>query len=181
LLLLIKAINVNLGRIDKEHILDFTISVENKILQYITNNCIHEKGEIKSGIQQGLSIYKYENINKWMVKGRIETRKPVLFQLSKSIFIKRQPEHFHLKNLHGTSKSIAHEATQVAWSKDIKLQAKQIVRDCSECARYNKNPENQMMASLPEFRTTMSPPFTFVAIDFVGPLEYLTGSLKKEE
>jgi hypothetical protein len=36
-----------------------------------------------------------------------------------------------------------------------------------------------MMASLPEFRTTILPPFTLVSIDFVGPLEYLTGSLRK--
>jgi hypothetical protein len=88
-------INVILSKIDKEHVFDLTISVEIKVLQYIANNSIHEIDEIKSGIQQGLAIYKDEIINKWMVKGRIETRKPVLFQLSKSIFIKRLLEHFH--------------------------------------------------------------------------------------
>jgi hypothetical protein len=129
-----------LSKIDKERIFDLTISVKNKVLPYIANNCIHEIDEIKSGIPQGSSIYKDENINKWMVKGKIETRKPVFFQLSISIFIKRLLEHFHLKKLHGTSKSIAHEATQVGWLKDIKQQAKPIVRDCSECARYNINP-----------------------------------------
>jgi hypothetical protein len=57
------AINVILSKIDHKHVFDLTISVDNKILQYIVNSCILEISEIKSGIQQGRGIYKNKDID----------------------------------------------------------------------------------------------------------------------
>ena len=48
--------------------------------------------------------------------------------------------------------------------------SKMIVRKCVICARFNRSTQSQLMGQLPRERITISRLFTFICIDFAGPL-----------
>ena len=59
---------------------------------------------------------------------------------------------------------------------------KSVLKDCVVCKRHHGQPCNQKMADLPKERTaTTDPPFTFVGVDYFGPMnvKFRRGSTKR--
>jgi hypothetical protein len=117
----------------------------------------------------------------WLVKGRLTDQEPVIYQPTKSIFIKRILEYFHVKGLHQTAITISQKVSGVEWATNLKQKAKNVIKECLQCSCFHKNPEEQVMAMMPEFKTQKTPSLLFFSIDFVGELTYLTGNKKNHK
>ncbi len=71
--------------------------------------------------------------------------------------------------LGGVSLTLA-RSRQKFWIIRGKDLAKEVVKACVKCARYNAEPFKQQMGSLPPCRVNASRPFTHVGIDYAGPI-----------
>ena len=66
--------------------------------------------------------------------------------------------------------TLARSRTYV-WIVKGKSLAKQIAFNCPKCRRERKRMESQLMGMLQEAHLTVSPPWTFVSLDFMGPVQ----------
>ena len=66
--------------------------------------------------------------------------------------------------------TLARSRTYV-WVVRGKALAKQVVKNCFVCRRERKRMESQLMGMMQEAHLTVSPPWTFVSLDFAGPVE----------
>ncbi|GBN00176.1 hypothetical protein AVEN_206044-1 [Araneus ventricosus] len=78
-------------------------------------------------------------------------------------------EHFHIKNLHVGAKTLLHLVRQEYWPLNGRNNARRIVHEFLKCYKAKPKLEEQIMASLPRERVTVSSPFTNTGIDLCGP------------
>ncbi|XP_042899319.2 uncharacterized protein [Parasteatoda tepidariorum] len=69
-------------------------------------------------------------------------------------------QYFHLKNLHVGAQTLLHCVRQEFWPLNGRNTARKIVHDCITCFKAKPKIEQQIMASLPKERVTISPPFS---------------------
>ncbi|GBN45406.1 hypothetical protein AVEN_185238-1 [Araneus ventricosus] len=78
-------------------------------------------------------------------------------------------EHFHIKNLHVGAQTLLHLVRQEYWPLNGRNNARRIVHECLKCYKTKPKLEEQIMASLPRERVTVSSPFSNTGIDLCGP------------
>nr|XP_042913389.1 uncharacterized protein LOC122273384 [Parasteatoda tepidariorum] len=78
-------------------------------------------------------------------------------------------QYFHLKNLHVGAQTLLHCVRQEFWPLNGRNTARKIVHDCITCFKAKPKIEQQIMASLPKERVTISPPFSKTGTDLCGP------------
>ncbi|XP_075163176.1 uncharacterized protein LOC142235803 [Haematobia irritans] len=61
----------------------------------------------------------------------------------------------------------------------LKPRVKALIHKCKTCLIYKHKPSNQIMAPLPPERCNFSPPFHVTGIDFAGPFELKSSTLRK--
>ena len=76
----------------------------------------------------------------------------------------------HEKNLHCGASQLLNGLREDYWILKGGLATKKFTRRCFVCQKVNKRHQEQVMAPLPDFRCTESPPFTHTGLDFAGPL-----------
>ena len=85
----------------------------------------------------------------------------------------------HLKNLHSGAATTLAILRQKFWILRGLQATKKVIRKCVPCRKINQPNCTEIMANLPDFRTTPSNPFTFVGIDYTGPLLITKASHKR--
>lgn len=60
----------------------------------------------------------------------------------------------------------------------LKPRVKSIIHKCKTCILYKQKPSSQIMAPLPTERCSLSPPFSITGVDFAGPIELKSSSLR---
>jgi len=60
----------------------------------------------------------------------------------------------------------------------LKQKIKGCIRMCKVCTIYKRKVRSQLMGDLPLERTTFSPPFTYVGVDFAGPFQIKASTLR---
>lgn len=78
--------------------------------------------------------------------------------------------YFHHKFLHLGPQSLLYSVRQQFWPLNGRSIARKIVRNCVNCFKAKPSPVTQIMGSLPRERSSLSPPFTHMGVDFCGPL-----------
>ncbi|GBM67992.1 hypothetical protein AVEN_218847-1 [Araneus ventricosus] len=78
-------------------------------------------------------------------------------------------EHFHIKKLHVGAQTLLHLVRQEYWPLNGRNNARIIVHECLKCYKAKPKLEEQIMASLPRERVTVSSPFSNTGIDLCGP------------
>ena len=110
---------------------------------------------------------------------------PILMSDTRSAFLYMYMAHRGESGLSNTAVehhraavgTLARSRTYV-WIVKGKSLAKKIVSTCFTCRRVKKQMESQLMGMLHEAHLTVSPPWTFVALDFAGPF-YVAGEVQK--
>jgi hypothetical protein len=129
-------------------------------------------------IMNGMDI-KQEDDKTWTVMGRWFTETPAIYLKNESIILKKLMKYVHDRDKHPTINMMLNKIIQIAWSGDRRRLARTTIRECEICARYNNKPNFSKMLTLPNFRKETLLPFTFVSIDFAGPISYKEGKTKK--
>lgn len=80
----------------------------------------------------------------------------------------------HLKNGHGATQLILQYLRKKYWIIGARSLIKNIIKMCPICFRLRMKTSEQIMASLPNIRTTPAEPFSKTGIDYAGPILYRT-------
>ncbi|XP_075147420.1 uncharacterized protein LOC142221551 [Haematobia irritans] len=87
--------------------------------------------------------------------------------------------HFtHVLSLHGGNQLIVRLIRSQFWIPKLKNLAKTIINKCKVCTIYKRKTKSQIMAALPPERTTISRPFHCTGIDFAGPFDVKSSSVR---
>ncbi|XP_031639210.1 uncharacterized protein LOC116351270 [Contarinia nasturtii] len=76
----------------------------------------------------------------------------------------------HLKTMHGGNQLTLQYLRRKFWIMNAKRLIKGILRKCPICFKMRMKTSEQLMASLPTYRTTPSKPFSNVGVDYSGPI-----------
>lgn len=77
----------------------------------------------------------------------------------------------HQRVLHGTIQLTIACIRQEFWILNLRNAVKTHIHNCRRCFRQNPRPLSQLMAPLPEFKTTPSFAFDHCGLDFAGPIQ----------
>lgn len=79
-------------------------------------------------------------------------------------------QYAHCQTKHGGNQLTLHYLRKRYWMIGAKRLIKNIIRKCPICFRLRMQTSEQLMASLPNFRTTPQRAFRSVGIDYAGPM-----------
>ncbi|KAL2102335.1 hypothetical protein ACEWY4_001503 [Coilia grayii] len=84
--------------------------------------------------------------------------------------------HIHLSVGHGGRNQVMSKLRQKYWVVKANSATRNILKECVSCRRWHTPPSVQKMSDLPLCRTTPDhPPFTYVGVDYFGPIEAKRG------
>ncbi len=85
-------------------------------------------------------------------------------------------QYHHFAIGHMGQKSVLGSVRQRFWIIKGRSAVRQVIRRCIDCQKRKNQPSEQLMANLPENRIkAYEPPFTYVGIDYFGPIEVKQG------
>ena len=79
--------------------------------------------------------------------------------------------HAHLRSLHGGIQLNLYTLRQGFWITGGRNLVKGLIRHCVICVRQRATVVQQLMGSLPDFRTITCRPFTHSGVDYAGPFQ----------
>ncbi|XP_055622975.1 uncharacterized protein LOC129766467 [Toxorhynchites rutilus septentrionalis] len=85
-------------------------------------------------------------------------------------------DYYHRKFLHANGETICNEIRQKFFVPSLRTLIRKISRNCQMCKVRKAIPSPPLMSSLPKIRLTpFIRPFTYVGVDYFGPLEVKVG------
>ena len=110
------------------------------------------------------------------IKGRLseapalsyEEKHPIILPKCHVTYLLVKAQHFLLK--HAGVDTLLSSLRGLYWIVSARSLAKQVVKQCVSCRRFDGRPLNQVTAPLPQDRVTQSPPFSVTGLDHAGPL-----------
>ena len=133
---------------------------------------LQDDGQLKKSSKlKGLNPMMDDGVLK--MKGRVTTEPELVILHHQSQLAELLIQEAHKKNLHSGVSHTLHDLRAKFWLIKGYATVKNSLKRCVTCKKVNSRLASQQMASLPEWRTTPSPPFTHVGVDYAGPL-YIT-------
>ncbi|XP_059223173.1 uncharacterized protein LOC131996978 [Stomoxys calcitrans] len=87
--------------------------------------------------------------------------------------------HLHSFLVHAECNQMCRFVQTEFYVSRLKPRVKSIIYNCKVCVLYKQKQNTQIMAPLPLERCTLSPPFHTTGIDFAGPFELKSSSLRR--
>ncbi|XP_055906876.1 uncharacterized protein LOC129942102 [Eupeodes corollae] len=112
------------------------------------------------------------------IKGRIDTVPGVPLCTKRPIILPRQHivtylivGDYHQRFCHKNNETVVNEVRQKFYIPKLRIVLKSVVKECQHCKNNRCNPEPPLMGDLPSARLQpFTRPFSFVGIDYFGPL-----------
>ena len=104
------------------------------------------------------------------MRGRVATEPELVILHQKSHLTKLLIREAHRANLHSGVSHTLNNLRSKYWIIKGFATVKATLRHCVTCKKTHSRLAGQQMASLPEWRTTPSPPFSHTGVDYAGPL-----------
>jgi len=118
------------------------------------------------------------------INGRIEIMEddfdkkfPIVIH-SSSRFCRLLLEFLHKTLLHAEIQLMERLVRQYYYIPRLKQKIKKIIQMCKVCTIYKRKIRSQLMGALPLERTTFSLPFTYVGVDFAGPFQIKSSTIR---
>ncbi|XP_052749322.1 uncharacterized protein LOC128200300 [Galleria mellonella] len=102
---------------------------------------------------------------------------PILLP-STNVIVRRLVRYKHVHSLHAGTQTLINNLREEYWIVGVRRLAKNVVRDCIICKRYNAKASTVPFAPLPAERVTCGVPFEVTGIDLAGPV-YLKSNQKR--
>ncbi|XP_075150605.1 uncharacterized protein LOC142224702 [Haematobia irritans] len=96
-----------------------------------------------------------------------------------SHFCRLYLSHLHVFLAHGECNLMCRFVQTEFYISRLKARVKGVIHKCKICVIYKHRASSQIMAPLPPERFTFSPPFQVSGIDFAGPFELKSSTLRK--
>ncbi|XP_075163178.1 uncharacterized protein LOC142235804 [Haematobia irritans] len=96
-----------------------------------------------------------------------------------SHFCRLYLSHLHVFLAHGECNLMCRFVQTEFYISRLKARVKGVIHKCKICVIYKHRASSQIMAPLPPERCTFSPPFQVSGIDFAGPFELKSSTLRK--
>ena len=107
-----------------------------------------------------------------------ETLKNPVILDPKHSYTKLLIQHFHQQMGHFGMELVANELRQQFWIPKLRLAIRSAWSTCQTCKNNRIKPTTQMMGNIPPARLRKNMrPFTFVGMDYFGPIHIKTGKL----
>lgn len=87
--------------------------------------------------------------------------------------------HLHIFLAHGECNQMCRLVQTEFFVSRLKPRVKGIIHRCKICILHKQRPSHQIMAPLPPERCTFTPPFHVTGVDFAGPFELKSSTLRK--
>lgn len=85
-------------------------------------------------------------------------------------------DHFHRKFHHHNNETVVNELRQIFRIPNLRALMKNVIKLCQRCKNLRANPKPPQMAELPSARLAACiRPFTYVGIDYFGPIQVTVG------
>lgn len=88
-------------------------------------------------------------------------------------------QYIHILLLHAEHQLMLLNVRRLYYIPLVKNKIKSCISRCKICTIYKKKVRSQIMGDLPAERVTFAPPFTHTGIDFAGPFQLKSSSLRK--
>lgn len=85
-------------------------------------------------------------------------------------FAKKIIYQFHLIGIHGGTQLTLNLIRQEYWLINARMQTKSVIGNCIKCKREKREFLYQIMGSLPATRCSISRPFSYIGLDYAGPM-----------
>ena len=90
-------------------------------------------------------------------------------------------QSIHEHSMHSGAEQTLYLVRAQYWPLGGRRNVKSVISRCLKCRIFKAKPLTQRLAPLPEERTSLAAPFTFVGMDFAGPLYSFEGIEQKKE
>ena len=164
---------------------------KNFIIQKVQEHHLSkELSELKSGkLLSNKSLIPFKPFldenNLIRVGGRLDNadipyqqKYPILLP-SKNHTVNLLLKHEHARLGHSGAQTVLSNIRLNYWPLNGLRAVKKIIKDCATCARFNARPLQQIMASLPKDRVSISRPFQKTGVDFGGPFMIKSSRLRR--
>ena len=155
---------------ERQKALDFIIQIDQKhhFGQDIKN--LQEKGFVSKTSSLSPLNPKLSPNGVLLMDGRIQTEPQLVILHQNSHLAELLIWDRHKNNLHSGVSHTLNDLRQRYWIVKGHAKVKATLKKCVTCQKANNRLAAQQMAPLPEWRTTPSPPFAHVGVDYAGPL-----------
>lgn len=144
----------------------FTFSDEIKTLQAKRGSLLRNLTFIwdgKNGILRLGGRVTSENLT-------LDEQNPIILS-KKGKIAKNLVRHAHYETKHGGNQIMNQYLRRKFWIPGVKHLIKSVIKKCPMCFKLKINLQTQLMAELPQSRTTPARPFLRIGVDYAGPVE----------
>ncbi|XP_075150959.1 uncharacterized protein LOC142225069 [Haematobia irritans] len=111
---------------------------------------------------------------------RYDEMHPIILP-EKSKFTELLISFTHKVLLHSEHLVMLRALRQVYYVPRVKNLIRKCIRNCTQCTIFKHRMQNQLMASLPAERVQFSLPFTYTGVDFAGPFNLRTSTVRNSK
>ncbi|XP_055584715.1 uncharacterized protein LOC129737580 [Uranotaenia lowii] len=165
-----------------EYIDEVTILTQNQSSPKELHKSIERTSKLynKSPVLDEFGVIRMEGRTMRAEFSSFDSRYPIILP-GKHIVTRKLVENYHQRCGHGSRETVVNEIRQRFCVENLRALVKKVTQDCTWCRMQKAKPCVPRMAALPKQRMAIgAEPFSYVGLDYFGPLEVSVGRRREK-